>query len=187
MKVKNEWVRKKIVLLKRQPNYIPLIMLCIACVVFNLKLTSFSNTIALINEPGMGFCNFVVVLCSFLSIITYLLAYPRREQPRIVSIVLVYIMLVISIGCQLLFHYFIRYGTVLKENPIEITSARNYVNVCSTMSIVHIILLFICILLIALKPVYHKLLLKIDTSIFIESTKIDNIDLCDEEEFGDID
>ncbi|MDD4212138.1 MAG: hypothetical protein PHY42_01920 [Bacilli bacterium] len=180
MKVKNEWLRKRIVMLKRQPNYIPLIMLCITCLVFNLRLTSFSNTIALINEPGMGFCNFVVVLCSFLSIITYILAYPRREKPKTVSIILVYAMLVISIGCQILFHYFIRYGTVLKPNPIEITPARSFVNVCSTMCIVHIVLLCICILLLALKPLYHKALLKIDTSIAIEETKIDKIDISDE-------
>ena len=180
MKIKNEWVRKKVVMLKRQPNYIPLIMLCITCLVFNLKLTSFSNTIALINEPGMGFCNFVVVLCSFLTIITYLLAYPRREKPKVVSIVVVYAMLVISIGCQLLFYYFIRYGTVLKENPIAITPNRAYVNVCNTMCIVHIVLLIVCILLLALKPIYHKALLKIDTSIHIEGTHIDKIDISDD-------
>jgi len=180
MKVKNEWLRKKVVMLKRQPNYIPLVMLCITCLVFNLKLTSFSNTIALINEPGMGFCNFIVVLCSFLAIITYILAYPRREKPNIVSIVLVYAMLIISIVCQIVFHYFIRYGTVLKENPIKITTSRAYVTVCSTMCIIHIILLCICILLLAFKPLYHKALLKIDTSIYIEGTHIDKIDISED-------
>lgn len=177
MKVKNEWLRKKIVVLKRQPNYIPLIMLCITCFVFNIKLTSFSNTISYINEPGMGFCIFVVVLCSFLSIITYILAYPRREKPKIVSIVLVYMMLIISIVCQGLFYYFIRYGTVLKENPIKST---DYVYECKTMCIVHIVLLSVCIFLLALKPLYHKVLMKIDTSIKIESTHIDKIDISDD-------
>ena len=53
MKGFKEWLRKRMVTLKRKPNYIPLLMLVVSCLVFNLKLTSYSDTVAQVNEPGM--------------------------------------------------------------------------------------------------------------------------------------
>lgn len=181
MKKRNEWVRKRLVTLKRRPHYIPLIMLIITTLVFNIRLTSFSNTTALINEPGMGFCLFVIVLCSYLSIISFLTAFPYRKKPKIVSIVLVCVMLLISITGEFIFLYFIRYGTVLKDNPIAITGQRAYVNVAKNIGVVHIILLVVSLLLILTLPIYRKLLKKIDTSIQIEETNIDNIEFSEED------
>lgn len=183
MKKIKEWFRKKLVSLKRNPQHIPLLMLCISCIVFNIRLTAYSNTIAQINEPGMGICSFIIVLCSFLSIISFISAFPRRKKPKLMSIVLVFIMLILSIVCQAIFYYFIIYGTVLKENPIIITQSKIYILKARNMCIIHIILLIFTIILIALQPVYGKLLQKINTSIKIEEgTKIKDIIIDDEQE-----
>lgn len=170
-----EWFRKLLVSIKRNPNYIPLVFLCISCLVFNLNLTSFSKTISLINEPGMGLCSFAIALCSYLSIITYLGAYPRRQKVKIGALIIVILMLVISIGCQFIFSYFIKYGTILKENPIEINEKRLFVNTAKQTSSVHIVFLSISLVLILLLPVYKKLLAKINTSISIEDNQVNNV------------
>lgn len=181
MKGFKEWLRKRMVTLKRKPYYFPLLMLVVSCLVFNLKLTSYSDTVAQVNEPGMGFCLFVTALCSYLSIIGFLTAFPNRKKPKIVSIILSSAMVVIQIGCQLIFHYFIRYGTELKENPIKITAAKAYILVAKTTCITHIIFLSITFLLIATMPLYGKLLKKINTTVHIEETNIGNLDIAQDD------
>ena len=109
-----EWFRKQLVTLKRNPNYIPLVFMLITCLIFNLKLTSYSKTTSLINEPGMGLCIFIITLCSFLSLITYLGAYPRRQKVKVMSIIITLVMLVASIACEVIFYNFIIYGKKLK-------------------------------------------------------------------------
>lgn len=181
MKTKfKEWWRKRLVTLKRHPNYIPLTMLIICCLVYNLNLTKMSDTIAMVNEPGMGICFFIIVLCSFLSLITYLTSYPSRKPPKESSIILVIAMQIISIICDFIFRYFIIYGTVIKENPIEITAGRKYIIIAKNISVVHMILVSIAILLIILLPVYRKKLQKIDTSIKLEDVEIKSIDITKE-------
>jgi glucan phosphoethanolaminetransferase (alkaline phosphatase superfamily) len=177
-----EWFRKKMVTLKRKPNHIPLTMLIISCLIFNLNLTSFSNTIAQINEPGMGLTFFIVVLCSYLSIISFILAFPNRKKPKIVSIVLVCFMLLLSIAGQLLFHYFIIYGTEIKPNPVVITEAKNYINVAKRIAIIHVISCSITFLLIITMPLYRKLLQKINTTVTIAEMDIDDIEFIEEDE-----
>lgn len=172
-----EWFRKQLVTIKRNPSIIPLVVMCITCLIFNLKLTAYSKTISLINEPGMGLCSFVITLCSFLSIVTYLGAYPRRQKPKIGSIIITCVMIAASIGAQFLFSYFITYGTVLKENPIQITEARSYVNVAASNSRLHIIFLAITLLLIVTLPLYKKLLAKINTSVELAENNLDKVEV----------
>ena len=172
-----EWFRKQLVTIKRNPSIIPLIIMCITCLVFNLKLTAYSKTISLINEPGMGLCSFAITLCSFLSIITYLGAYPRRQKVKIGSVIITCVMMAVSIAAQIIFSYFIKYGTVLKENPIEITAARNYVNVAAANSVLHIVFLSITLLLIITLPIYKKLLAKINTSVEIAENNLDKVEV----------
>lgn len=172
-----EWFRKQLVTIKRNPSIIPLVVMCITCLIFNLKLTVYSKTISLINEPGMGLCSFVITLCSFLSIVTYLGAYPRRQKPKIGSIIITCVMIAASIGAQFLFSYFITYGTVLKENPIQITAAREYVNVAASNSRLHIIFLSITLILIVTLPLYKKLLAKINTSVELAENNLDKVEV----------
>ncbi|MDD3999459.1 MAG: hypothetical protein PHX62_01010 [Bacilli bacterium] len=177
-----EWLRKRLVILKHKPQQIPLLMLIISCLVFNLKLTSFSDTVAQINEPGMGICLFIIVLCSFLAIIGFLTAFPSRQKPKIISIILVCIMVIIQIAGQAIFHYFIRYGTEFKPNPIEITLAKQYISVAKNSSVTHMILNIISLFLIVTIPFYGKLLKRIDTSIKMEDLEIEDLELVDDDE-----
>lgn len=170
MKKFKEWLRKRMVTLKRRPYYIPLVMLIVSCLALNLKLTSFSNTIAQINEPGMGLCIFVIVLFSYLSIISFATAFPNRKKPKIMSIIVSVFMIIASIACEFLFNYYIRYGTEIKKNPIVITPEKAYINVARQTGMLHCVLLGITLLLILTLPFYKKLLRKINTSIVVESS-----------------
>jgi hypothetical protein len=179
MKKIKEWFRKQMVMLKRNPHYIPLAMLVVSCLALNLKLTSYSDTIAQINEPGMGFCLFVIVLCSYLSIISFMTAFPHRKNPKIMSIILVCLMIAISIGGQFVFDYFIRYGTELKPNPIKITPAKAYILVAKETCSTHIVLLSFTMFLIMTMPLYARFLKKLNTAIEVEEVRIDKIDLAE--------
>lgn len=170
-----EWLRKQLVSLKRNPNYIPLVLMIIACLVFNLNLTAYSKTILLVNANGMGLCSFAITLCSFLSIITYLSAYPKRQKPAYGKIIITSIMMVLSIVCQALFYYFIYEALYLRENPIPMNADRTYVYDAQNIAVVHIIFLFITLIAMLTLPLYKKLLLKINTSVVIEENSIDNV------------
>ncbi|MCR5564585.1 MAG: hypothetical protein K6F59_02150 [Gammaproteobacteria bacterium] len=172
-----EFFRKRLVSLKVNTHIIPLIFMIVTMLVFNLSLTKFSNSTAVINVPGMGFVTFIIVLCSYLSIITYLSAYPRHQKTRLFSIIVTIVMLVASIVCDALYHYYIRYGTEIKEGAIEPTA---FTITASNVCIVHIILLSISILLIVTLPIYKKWLNKINTKVETDEIKIDKIDLSNE-------
>lgn len=180
--IKNEWLRKKVVYLKRNVNIIPLLFICVACMFFNLKLAHYSKAIQIVNEPGMGIALFAITLCSFLSVITFLQAFPKRSKPKYVSIGLVIGMLVLSIICQVILIYFFHYATMIKENPIIISEKTYSIVLSSNAAIVHIVLLVISIILISTLSLYKKLILKIDTSIQEESIEIGEIDLATDEE-----
>ena len=60
-----EGARKFMVTLKRNPHYIPLVMLLISFVVLSFNLTKISNTTATMNKLGMGLCSFISMLFSY--------------------------------------------------------------------------------------------------------------------------
>ena len=76
----NDSLRKRIVYLKRNTYIIPLIFILLSCLVFNLNLTCISDTTAIIYANGMGFTMFVISLFSYLSLITYMQAFPKRKK-----------------------------------------------------------------------------------------------------------
>lgn len=178
-----EWLRKRLVKLKRKPNFIPLALLIVTCLVLNLNLTDYSDTVAQINEPGMGLTLFIITLCSFLTIITFATAFPNRKKPKIVSIILVCIMIFITINAQAVFYYFIHYATVLKEKPVEITADTAFILKAKSTTIVHIIFNAISFLSIVTIPIYGKLLQKINTKVDLEEEEnyIDDIEFAKSE------
>lgn len=179
-----EWFRKKMVSLKRRPNIIPLLMIIISCFVLNLNLTAYSDTVAQINEPGMGLTLFVVTLCSFLMVIGFATSFPKRKNPKIISIILVCIMIIISIAGQALFYYFIIYGTELKANPIVITPAKRYITKAKITCIAHIVCNIISLLLIVTMPIYSKLLKRVNTQVEFDAEEvyIDKLELAEDED-----
>lgn len=172
-----EWIRKRIVAIKRQPSIIPTVLLALSCVVFNFNLTDFSETTSLIYSPGMGIALFVITLFSFLSIITYLSAYPKRQKPKYGSIIITILMVLISIGCQIFFYNLIIQATEFREKPIEMT---DYIITTKNVIIVHIIMLAISFIALVTLPVYKKLLNKINTSITISENQIENVEVEEE-------
>ncbi len=166
-----EWFRKKIVSLKRNPQMIALVFMVITMLVYNLNLTKFSDTISYVNSGAIGLYEFIVTLCSFLSVITYLQAFPRRQNVKKMSIIIVIVMLAISIACEALFYYQVYFALykadrTFKPEVIELLKSTQ------TISMVHMIMLGVSIVMVLLVPVFKKLLAKINTSITIEESQV---------------
>jgi len=179
-----EWFRKKLVTLKRRPFFIPLTMIIISCFVFNLNLTKYSDTVAMINEPWMGLTLFVITLCSYLSVIGFATAFPNRRKPKIAAVVLVCLLLLVSIGCQFLFQYFIKYGTELRPKPLPITPQRRFILKARANSVAHVVCNALSLVLIFTMPFYSKLLRKIDTKVKVDDElHIERLELGDEEDY----
>lgn len=178
-----EWLRKQTVSLKRNPHYIPLVFLVICCLVYTFNLTDISNATAALAGIGMGFSCFVIVLCSILSIITFIQAFPKRQPQKKVSIILTIIMMVISIGLDIYYWDRINYATVRRTDPpaFKITAKFAYIYDVETLCFIHAGLCLVTIVLILMIPLFKKWLSKIDTSVKLEVTEVETIDVSDEE------
>lgn len=175
-----EWFRKRLVSLKKKPSIIPLLFIAICCIIFNFNLTPITNSTVLIYASGMGFCVFVISLCSYLTLVSYVQAFPKRKPAKKMNIILTIVMLVISICADAYFYYCILYGTQLRTDPAPIPVNADIEASMNTI-IIHFVFLVITLLLIAFLPLYCKLFAKIDTSVKIEEVKIDTIEIASEE------
>lgn len=162
-----ESLRKIVVSLKRQPSIIPMVMLAIAFVYYSLNLTKMSNTTALVYGAGMGLCQFVIMLFTVLALVCMLNAFPKRKKANIPMVALMFGMLAINIYCA--FHYRGRvfYAVTREVSPID-TVRNPFIVEAYDMLMVYIILVGITAALVALMPLYSKLLKKINTSVDIE-------------------
>ena len=163
-----EFLRKAVVSLKRNPSTIPLVMMAITFLFYSLNLTDVSNTTAKIYGKGMGLSQFCIMLFSLLSLVCMLNAFPRRKKPNIPMIVLMFAMFGIIIFCD--FHYtsMIIAAISRTENPIAITEDTRYIADANNMLNTHMIMTIVCAVLVALLPVYSKLLRMINTSVAVE-------------------
>ncbi len=177
-----EFFRKLLVALKRRPQIIPMIALGISFLVYSLNLMNISDTTAKIQGPGMGLCGFATMLFSLLSFVCFLNAFPRRKKVNIPMLVLMFVMIAVIIFCDVFYLRAITNAITRADNPIQITKATVYIALANNMLNDHIILLAISVGLIALLPVYGKLLRKINTSVSVEDNgKLDAIDISGEE------
>ena len=172
--------RKLLISLKKNPNYIPLIMLVISFLVYSLNLTSVSDTTATIQGKGMGICEFATMLFSILSMIAMLNAFPKRKKPNypIVGVIIVLCVIIIVadyIYVNKVYEAFIKLGD--KINPKYYDSYMTTYN----MLYVHIVLMAITAVTVILEPLFAKLLKKINTSVELEETNVMNIELAEEE------
>lgn len=167
-----EFVRKFIVSLKRSPQNIAMAMMLITYVFYSLNLTNISDTTGYCMKANMGQCEFVCMLVGILSFVTFLRAFPRREKPKIVMIILTVVMQAITVFCEIVYAARIN-DALYGEKPVklhdDVTGNLNEAGVAifktQPLVTVHIILLIITIGLIVLLPVYSKLIRKIKTSI----------------------
>lgn len=161
----SEFVRKRIVSLKRSPQTIPLIVLIIAYLIYTLNLTYISHTTARIQGPGMGLYGFITMLLSTLSFVCFSNSYPRRKKPNYLMIGLMFVMFAIIIFSDIKYRGLVNNALTRAENPI---AAENYIlRAVSTLNI-HIIVLIIGAALILLLPVYSKAIRRIKTTIEVE-------------------
>ena len=166
-----EFFRKKIVGLKRNTKIIPLLSLVIALLFFSLNLTSMSNTTAKIQGSNMGLAQFGIMLFSLLSLLCVLNAFPTRKKPVIPMVVLIFVMLGIIVFCDIHYLGCIDRALNAEDSSIAITASTQYIQTAKDMLHVHIILEIISAALVALLPVYSKLIRKINTSVKVDENE----------------
>ena len=177
-----EAIRKFLVSLKKNPQVIPLLAHTIAFLIFSLNLTDISNTTAKVYGKHMGLCAFVVMLFSILAYVCLFSAFPKRQKPNYIMLAVIFVLYAAIIVADI--HYSGRITAALTraESPIEINELTAYIPVAQKVISIHIVAIVISAVMIALEPVYAKLLKKINTSVEIEYTaNIDSIDISDEE------
>ena len=128
-----ELKRKAIVTLKRNPHFLPLSTLLIGFLIYSLNLTDISNTTAKLQGQGMGLCSFVTMLFSMLSFLCMLNAFPKRQKPNILMILIMFVLF----GCMIYADYSyigrIIYATTRPDNPIKITQSTSYITTAQTI------------------------------------------------------
>lgn len=176
-----EKARKFLVFLKKKPDIFPIAALVVSFLVYSLNLTAVSNTTAKIYGDHMGLCSFVTMLLMILSFVCMLSAYPKRQKPKWAMIVLMTVMYLVVIGADVL--YFLRIQTAITRevNRIEITPSTMYILEANNLMIIHIVTVVVIIALMYLEPLIAKLLKKIRTSIEVEGTEVDSIELSADE------
>lgn len=166
--VVKEFLRKFFVMLKRNPSIIPLVMLLIAFLLFSLNLTDMSDTTAKIQGKGMGLSQFCIMLFSLLSMLCMLNAFPKRKKANIPMLILLAVMLAVIVFCDLYYCSAIDAARFRAENPITIDESTEYIAYAYNMLNTHVVLIVVSAALVALLPVYSKLLKKIKTSVAVE-------------------
>ena len=166
-----EFVRKRIVALKRKPQTIALIVLAIGFLYYSLNLTQISNTTAKIQGPGMGLSGFVTMLLSMLSLVCFLNAFPHRKKVNIPMLALMFLMLGVIIYCDIYYSGCITRAVTRENNPIDPTGINSYITRAASMLRVHRVILIVGAALAALVPVYSKLLRRINTSVDVAGNR----------------
>ena len=173
-----EFFRKKIVALKRNTKIIPLLVMAFGFLYFSLNLTNMSNTTSKIQASGMGLSQFCIMLFSLLSFVCMLNAFPHRKPVKVPMLVLLYVMFAIIIYAD--YHYLgcINRSLNSATNSITITDSTMYILRAKSMLTVHMIIEAVCAALVALLPVYTKLIRSINTAVTIEDNgNMDQIEL----------
>ena len=168
---KPEFLRKKLVSLKRKPQMIALLVLAAAFVYYSLNLTKISNTTAKIQGPGMGLAGFATMLFSMLSLVCFLNAFPHRKKTNIPMLVLMFLMVGIVIFCDFFYGNRISEAVNRAENPISADGANIYITRAADMLKIHTVLLIIGAALTALLPLYRPLIKRINTSVAVEGNE----------------
>lgn len=166
-----EFVRKFFVSLKRSPSNIPMVATVVAFLYYSLNLASISNTTCKINTSNMGQCEFVTMLLSILMMVVFLRCFPKRQKPNFIMIGIYYLMAIAQIFCDVVYIARINGVITRPDNPFDVNGAESYILQAQGVMVVHIIILAVCAALVALIPVYSKLLRKINTSIDVEGNE----------------
>jgi hypothetical protein len=177
-----ERVRKILVALKKNPQFVPLLALCASFLEYSLNLTEISNTTAKIQGLNMGLAAFVTMLFMMLSFVCMLNAFPKRQKPKTPMIILMMVLYGAVIWADIHYMTKISWALYREENPIPLTESTMYIYDAYNTVLIHVILIGVTIVCVLLEPVFAKLFKKINTSIDVEgSGDIQNIDISDED------
>lgn len=163
-----ECVRKFLVNLKRNPQFIPLAMGLVAFLFYSFNLTAVSNATAKIQGAGMGLSQFCIMLFSMLALVCMMNAFPRRQKANVPMVVLMYAMYGVIVFCD--YHYCNMIMNALNRpvSPIVLNASTSYIADAYNMLNTHMIMVAVTAVLVALLPIYTKLIRKIKTSIDVE-------------------
>ena len=160
-----EFIRKRIVALKRKPQTIALLAFALAFVYYSLNLTKISDTTAYINLPGMGLAGFATMLFSILLMVCFMNAFPHRKKVNVPMLALMFVLAGIIIYAGIFYQGRITEALTREVNPITVGADKGYINAAVRMLTVHRVMLIVGVALVALLPVYSKLLRKINTNV----------------------
>ena len=163
-----EFVRKRIVSLKRNPSIIPLLMLAATFILYSFNLTDMSDTTAKIQGSGMGLSQFCIMLFSLLSMVCLLNAFPRRKKANIPMIAVMYVMFAVIIYCDIHYSNAIMAAMTRAQSPIKVDLSTIYIAEAYNMLGTHMIMMIVTAVLVAALPIYSKLLRKINTSVALD-------------------
>ena len=179
--LKEMW-RKFLVSMKRRPQLIPLAVLVVAFLVYSLNMSYISNTTAKIQGPGMGLAGFTTMLFSMLSFMCFLNAFPYRKKVNIPMLTLMFAMFAIILFADGYYINAIVSAITRENNPIAVEPATMYISYAQHYLRIHMGILVAAIVLIALLPVYSKMLRKINTSVDIgDNGQLEAIDISSED------
>ena len=164
--LKEIW-RKFVVAIKRRPQMIPMAVVIVAFLFYSMNLMHISDTTARIQGPGMGLAGFATMLLSMLSFMCFLNAFPYRKKVNKPMLVLMLAMFAVIIFADCYYMNLI-WNAVSGENPIVVNESTMYIKYAYDNLRIHVGILAVAIVLIALLPVYSKMLRKIKTSIDVE-------------------
>lgn len=168
-----EFLRKTMVTLKRRPHLIALVMSLVSFIVYSFNLTDVSNTTFKLGQDYMGLCQFAVMLFSALSLVCLLGAFPRRQRPKVLMIVLYFLMSAVIIFCDVVYYNVIQ-SQIAGPNPpftLKPDGSENYVLRAESLMITHIVLVGISVLLTATVKFYGKLFQLVNTNVELEYTE----------------
>jgi glucan phosphoethanolaminetransferase (alkaline phosphatase superfamily) len=179
-----EFFRKRIVALKRRPSNIPLFFLVVAFLIYSLNTAFVSDTSLKLYGDNMGLAGFVTMLTSILIFVVYLNAFPKRQKPKVALLVLFFVMLAIIIVADIYYGNTVtKMLSIIDERDPANTFRDSFPYILKSQFLVYLhagAVAFVGIL-VAMLPVYSKLLRKIKTSIDVEeNSQITDIDISGE-------
>ena len=163
-----DFIRKQLVTLKKNPQFIPLVMLLASFILYSFNLTNMSDTTAKIQGAGMGLCQFCMMLFSLLSMVCMLNSFPKRKKPNYPMIAIMFVMFAVIIYCDIHYSNAIIAALTRAESPIVLDVNTIYIANAYNMLNTFIILIGITAGLVVTLPFYSKLLKKINTSVDVE-------------------
>ncbi len=183
MKAIKEFFRKRMVALKRKPQTIPMIVLAVTFLIYSLNLRIISDTTARINMTGMGLAGFATMLLSILSFVCFLNSFPHRKPVNVPMLVLFFVMQLVIGFCNRYYMTKVSQAIVNEgAKAAEMLKKNLFIAKAYKMLDIHFVFIIVTVALVALLPLYSKLLRKIKTSVEVAGNEsMGAIEITDED------